>query len=85
MKLRRVAAFKKSDNPSIKFKIKFMENLSIKNFKAFWDADIKFGRIDLFFTTGQEWKSPNLPSDEVVAMLSIPQFLILPGIYPQVR
>ena len=51
-----------------------MDHLQINNFKAFWDCDNRFGNIELFFSNGQHWRSPNLPADEFTAMLSVLQF-----------
>jgi len=51
-----------------------MDNLKINSFKAYWDLDNKFGRIDLYFSNGQKLETPQLSSGDFVAMLSILQF-----------
>jgi hypothetical protein len=49
-------------------------HLQIINFKAYWDCDNHFGKIDLFFPNNGHWQSPNLANSDFVAMISLLQF-----------
>lgn len=52
-----------------------MNHLRIINFKAYWDFDNHFGKVELFFDDGQHWELPaELSSSDFSAVLSILQF-----------
>jgi hypothetical protein len=49
-------------------------HLEIINFKAYWDCDNHFGKVDLYFSNDQHWQSSNLVYSDFLAMISILQF-----------